>query len=245
MGERHLQLWGPLAALLLSACNTSDALTPKVDVGGGLYPSTPVSQAEAQRLASSDTGNESQRGYYPPPPQPDRTGPQNRMEAQSRALSGADAPIESEPLPPPPGQSSAPAATPSPQPAETATISDSDTIRFLPIIGAPVEAVTPLSRQLGDSARAGGLTIRSSTDTTAAHILKGYLSAFQSGSNVTVVYVWDVLDPAGSRLNRIQGQLSTPSRGGDAWASVPAELMQTIGQNTINSYLEWRNQNND
>ena len=34
----------------------------------------------------------------------------------------------------------------------------SGSIRFLPIIGAPVQAVTPLSRQLGAEARANGLT---------------------------------------------------------------------------------------
>ncbi|MFD1747096.1 hypothetical protein ACFSE1_16600 [Rhizobium helianthi] len=241
MNRCQMQLWAPLAALCLSACNTSDALTPKVDVGGGLFPSSPVSQQEAQQLARSDGGSFNRRAYYPPPPQPARTGAQNRMEAQNRALSGRDAPIASAPLSPPPASQPAAQPTPAQQPVETATVSGNDTIRFLPIIGAPVEAVTPLSRQLGNSARAGGLTIRSSTDVSASHILKGYLSAFEDGSKVTVVYVWDVLDPAGSRLNRIQGQLSTPARGGDPWASVPAELMQTIGQKTISDYLEWRN----
>lgn len=244
MRQKHTANWLPLAAVLLTGCNTTDTLTPQVNVGGGLYPSSPVTQADAQRMAQSDSGPAPRRGYYPPPP-----GAQNRMQAQTQAMRGeTDAPIRSTPLPPPDAAGktggnaaaqAAPAAPPSRTTASTATTSGIETIRFLPIIGAPVEAVTPLSRQLGDAARAGGLTIKSSADASATHILKGYLSAFEDGSNVTVVYVWDVLDPAGARLNRIQGQLSTPARGGDPWASVPADLMAEIGRKTISSYLEW------
>jgi len=121
--------------------------------------------------------------------------------------------------------------------ASTAT---SGTIRFLPIIGAPVQAVTPLSKELGHSARGNGLTIKGSSDQTAEHVLKGYLSAFADGDKVTVVYVWDVLDNAGARLHRIQGQTSVPGGGGDTWSSVPADAMQEIGVNTIAEYLKWK-----
>lgn len=239
MRQKHTANWLPLAALLLTGCNTTDTLTPQVDVGGGLYPSSQVTQADAQRMAESDNGTAQRNTYYPPPP-----GAQNRMQAQTQAMGGGgetDDPIRATPLPPPPAAgTTAPQASASPAPSTSSAVAN-ETIRFLPIIGAPVEAVTPLSRQLGASARAGGLIIKSSADASATHILKGYLSAFENGSKVTVVYVWDVLDPSGARLNRIQGQLSTPARGGDPWASVPSDLMKQIGQKTISSYLEWRN----
>lgn len=243
MRKRQLHAWSPILALLLCACNTSDALTPKVDVGGGLHPSSPVTQAEAQRLAGSPEPQIQQQRSFPPAPSYP-SGPQNSQQAQSRAMSEgagsvAAGNVQTAPLAAPSNPANAPSVASIQQPAP---VSEGEAIRFLPIIGAPVQAVTPLSKELGTSARAAGLTIKASGDASAAHILKGYLSAFEDEGKITVVYVWDVLDGAGARLNRIQGQLSTPSRGGaDPWASVPPELMQSMGQMTIKSYLEWRN----
>ena len=261
--------WG--AALLtatlaaaLAGCNTTDALTPQVDVGGGLFPSstrsTPVSQDEARRLAAAADPPASAYGTYRGPSAATNRPPQNTMQAQAQAMDAGDlSPVQSSPLPPPSPatapsaqqttpavtQQPAPASEPPPGPSQTATLEPSAStatsqasIRFLPIIGAPVQAVTPLSRQLGASARAGGLTIKSSSDTSSEHILKGYLSAFEG--KVTVVYVWDVLDAAGARLHRIQGQETVPASGGDPWAAVPAATMQLIGQKTMSEYVQWR-----
>ncbi|GEO83920.1 MULTISPECIES: hypothetical protein [Alphaproteobacteria] len=114
------------------------------------------------------------------------------------------------------------------------------TIRFLPIIGAPVQAVTPLSRQLGAEAHGKGLTIKSASDPASEHILKGYFSAFGDNGTVTVVYVWDVLDSSGNRLHRIQGQEKVASSATDPWEGVPASLMQQIGTKTIAEYNSWR-----
>lgn len=243
MRKRKLHAWSPVLALFLCGCNTSDALTPKVDVGGGLHPSSPVTQAEAQRLAGSpEPQMQQQRSFPPAPTYP--SGPQNSQQAQSRAMtegagSVAAGAVQTAPLSAP---SAPPTASADPPMQQSAPASEGEAIRFLPIIGAPVQTVTPLSKELGTSARSAGLTIKASGDASAAHILKGYLSAFEDEGKVTVVYVWDVLDGSGARLNRIQGQLSTPSRGGaDPWASVPPDLMQSIGQMTIKSYLEWRN----
>ena len=113
------------------------------------------------------------------------------------------------------------------------------TIRFLPIIGAPVEAVTPLSRQLGMEARAKGLMLRASSGEPARHILKGYFSAYGEGSKITVVYVWDVLDASGNRLHRIQGQEVVPGKAKDPWAAVPASTMQIIANKTLEDYVDW------
>lgn len=248
MRKRQLHVWAPVLAMLLCACNTSDALTPKVDVGGGLHPSSPVTQAEAQRLAATQEPQANARSFPAAPSY--SSGPQNSQQAQSRAMSegienATPRNVDAAPLATP--SVSGTSAAPANRAADIATAqpvanAGTESIRFLPIIGAPVQAVTPLSKELGTSARSAGLTIKGSADASAAHILKGYLSAFEDGGKITIVYVWDVLDGSGARLNRIQGQLSTPSSGGDdPWASVPPELMQSIGQTTIQSYLEWRN----
>ena len=230
-----------VTAALLSACNTTDALTPRAEVGGGLRPSSPVTQDEASRLARSADPQ-----TYPSYPQHQadrRRAPQNTLEAQARALESGSA------SPPPPGSSSqAPQAQASPgtppsssQPSPTDEAAAQGTIRFLPIIGAPVQAVTPLSRRLGAQARASGLSIRASGDSSTDHILKGYFSAFSDGDAVTVVYVWDILDASGARLHRLQGQERLPGARGEPWASVPAAAMETIATKTINEYVAWKN----
>lgn len=236
---------------LLSACSTSDALTPQVDVGGGLRPSTPVTQAEADQLV----GNTGQTAYATDGASVYRTEevrpPQNTLEAQAQALQAgqlspsASDPQSSAPLAPsvaaPPLSAAAPPpSAPAMETAAAPPSAASGTIRFLPIIGAPVQSVTPLSRQLGAQARASGLAIRASADTGTDHILKGYFSAFEDGEAVTVVYVWDILDNSGARLHRLQGQEKVPAAGKETWSAVPPSTMETIATKTINEYVAWK-----
>jgi hypothetical protein len=249
-------LTATLLTMALAACNTTDALTPQADVGGGMArSSSPVTQAEADRMAGAggsvpSVGRRGSGSYA--------TGPQNTLEAQARALEAGNTVSPASSGPPPDWQGQGDAgqqdgnapgtglsAEAGPSPTETAGRQAalqpaSGTIRFLPIIGAPVQAVTPLSRQLGASARAGGLTIRPSSDTSTEQILKGYFSAFADSGNVTVVYVWDILDNSGARLHRMQGQDTVPGQGSDPWAAVPASLMQSIATKTIGDYIAWR-----
>lgn len=259
---------------LLSACNTTDALTltPPMEIGDssmGQRSSTPVTQSDAERMAgaSQQTFPAAPRrnGYTPAysaqsaPTQPDyqaqayRAGtgaPPTTMQAQADALTrngnspAASGPIESQELAPP-SSTEEPNAPQTQTAALDPSVSSStsvrgNTVRFLPIIGAPVQAVTPLSRQLGAEARAHGLAIKSSNDTSSDYILKGYLSAFSDDGKVTVVYVWDVLDNAGARLHRIQGQESVPTAAADPWAGVPASVMQQIASKTITEFTSWR-----
>ncbi|KGF67349.1 hypothetical protein LL06_22625 [Hoeflea sp. BAL378] len=112
-------------------------------------------------------------------------------------------------------------------------------IRFMPVIGAPVNAVTPLSRRLAVEARNRGLAILSASDPGGEHVLKGYFSADNFDGQTTVFYVWDVLDAAGNRLHRIQGQESVAGGPGDPWATVPADVMERIAARSIADYAAW------
>ncbi len=160
------------------------------------------------------------------------TDPAGTLEGQANRLAAGSAPVQSlaQAQPTPVQQTAAAAETIQNQPSVAslpkASAAASGSIRFLPIIGAPVQAITPLSKQLGAEARAHGLTIKSSTDASSEHILKGYFSTLKDGDKTTVVYVWDVLDGSGNRLHRIQGQESVPGGGADLWSGVPATTMQ-------------------
>lgn len=231
-----------IVALTVSGCNTSEALTPRAEIGGGSRASTPVTQADTERMARSPRPETYQNQTYRNDTYQPR--PQNTLEAQAQAMQSGNqtSPASSGPPPDWQGQSQAEAQSTAAAPQQEASLpaAAGNTIRFLPIIGAPVQAVTPLSRRLGAEARAAGLTIRPSSDTGTEQILKGYFSAFSDGEKITIVYVWDVLDNTGSRLHRMQGQENVPGSGQDPWASVPSSTMELIAAKTIQDYMSWR-----
>ncbi|SIQ34688.1 hypothetical protein SAMN05880561_102850 [Rhizobium sp. RU33A] len=265
MVRRSRRMTTKLAGLLgllalISGCNSTDVLTPPEDVGNGSLPATYSQELAApaggtQPVQSAPLG---QPGVYTEPVR----GPQNSLEAQAAALAqGGRNPVASAPIdgasdqafPSAPQQQqaatlqatqpaqSSPQAVQSQQAALPPAAQSTGSIRFLPIIGAPVQAVTPLSRQLGAEARARGLTIKSASDASSEHILKGYFSAFSDSGNVTITYVWDILDGSGGRLHRIQGQEVVPSGAQDPWAGVPASVMQQIATKSMAEYVSWRN----
>ncbi|KVK49064.1 hypothetical protein BCY90_23360 [Agrobacterium deltaense] len=229
----------PAMMLALSGCNTTEALTPQVDVGHNASQSTPVTQGDLDQMAAAadraPTGAPATATSVP------AYAPQNSLQAQAQALSNGSQ--YGEPLRQSQTAAQPPAAAqpaPAQQTASLAPASSANSIRFLPIIGAPVQAVTPLSRQLGAEARAKGLTIRASNDNSAENILKGYFSAFADGAKVNVVYVWDILDANGVRLHRLQGQETVAAKGSDPWAAVTDRVMQDIAAKTLNDYSSWK-----
>ncbi len=135
-----------------------------------------------------------------------------------------------------------------PQPAspqigapQTAAVTAAIRMRWAPIIGAPVEKVTPLSRRISMRAKTQNIEIVASTDQTATHVLKGYFSVLGEGSNSTVIYVFDILDPAGNRLHRIQGQETVSgSNPADPWAAIPASALEAIADKTMTDFAAWQ-----
>ncbi|MBD9373280.1 hypothetical protein IB238_11685 [Rhizobium sp. ARZ01] len=239
----QLKPWLALAGLLLAlaGCNSTDALIPQVDVGSGTQTSSPVTQRDLNQVSaySQPVGSAQANSMA------GRSASSGTLEAQADALarnqtnptaSGEGGLVVGE------QENTAPTSAKPTQTAALTPATDGDSIRFLPIIGAPVEAVTPLSKTLGAQARASGLTIKSSSDNTSRYILKGYFSAMQDRGKTTVVYVWDVLDSSGGRLHRIQGQDSVDATASDPWRAVPASTMEAIAQRTIQEYVSWREQ---
>lgn len=135
--------------------------------------------------------------------------------------------------------STAPTASPV-TPAQSAAILSKTRLQVAPIVGATVEAATPLTAELQIRARQRGIMLAGSADQTATHVLKGYFSAISEGKDTTVIYVWDVYDPAGNRLHRINGQQKAPSvNGGDGWTAVSPATMQAVADQTVDQFAAW------
>jgi hypothetical protein len=138
-----------------------------------------------------------------------------------------------------PLQPATPGASTAPTPAQSAAVAANARIQFAPIVGTSVEAATTLSQRLSTRARERGIVLARSNDPATTHVLKGYFTPLAEGKETTVIYVWDVYDPAGNRVHRITGQQKAPSGGGDGWSSVSSSTMQTIADATIDQLIIW------
>lgn len=122
---------------------------------------------------------------------------------------------------------------------QIAALNTSKSLTFLPIEGAPTTAVTELSKSLRSSASSRGLTVLASTQPGAKYKVKGYFSALNDGSGTLVVYVWDVLDGAGKRLHRINGQERTGSSKPNPWLAITEVELQRVSERTADSLKAW------
>lgn len=154
----------------------------------------------------------------------------------STETSGASQPPQSFPLAPP---ATAVPAAPTQAPTQVAAITTNARVRFAPVVGAPSSASTPMASRI--SARAGqrGIGLTGADDAAATHVLKGYFSVISDAGERTVIYVWDVLDPAGTRIHRIQGQAKGPAGQGEGWDGVQPATMETIADQTVDQLATW------
>jgi hypothetical protein len=114
-----------------------------------------------------------------------------------------------------------------------------DKLQIAPIVGAPVSVVTPLSQRLAADAKAKGVTLAAASEAGQAYVMKGYFSALAEGGQTTVIYVWDILDPAGNRMHRIQGQEKVAGSAPDNWSAVTPAAMEAIADRTMQEYSAW------
>ncbi len=150
-------------------------------------------------------------------------------------------PVGSEDIQPDPATALVPSEA-APEPAgqtQIAAITTNARVQFAPVVGATAKAVAPLSRRLAVRAAERGIKLSGRSDSNTTHVMKGYFSAISEAGQTTVIYVWDVLDPSGNRLHRIQGQSKAGGGNGDAWSSVSDVTMETIADNTIQSLAKW------
>jgi hypothetical protein len=134
-----------------------------------------------------------------------------------------------------PTQPASTASTPSP----TAPVPAGTRIRFAPIVGPSVAAATSLSERLSLRARERGIGMSGAADQAESYLLRGYFTPLVEGRETTVIFVWDVYDPAGNRVHRISGQEKAPAASGTGWDAVPATTMQAVGDRTIEQFAAW------
>lgn len=129
-------------------------------------------------------------------------------------------------------------APPAQQAMQQAPTGTATPVQFLPLVGAPPETVAVLSQALAASAAENNVTILPSGDPVAPLRLKGYFSAMAEGSGTVVVYVWDIVDPAGTRITRIQGQERIDATAADPWSVVDSAALARIAASTLREFRQ-------
>ena len=132
-----------------------------------------------------------------------------------------------------------PPAAPTAASNTVAAISTNARVQFAPVVGAPVNASTPLAARLSSSAASRGVSLVANDQSSATLIMKGYFSAITERGETTVIYVWDVLDPSGTRVHRIQGKGTNRTDGVEGWASVQVPTMEKIADQTLDELAGW------
>jgi hypothetical protein len=129
------------------------------------------------------------------------------------------------------------------EPTPTVAIADvpppSETFAFLEITNTPSEQLTVLSEALAAEARSRQITLLKSDDTSADYRVQGYLSAVSGASGTILVYVFDVLDAAGTRVHRISGQEISSGTAPDPWVGVKENTLRLAAQRIIDALYAW------
>jgi len=115
----------------------------------------------------------------------------------------------------------------------------SETFAFLEITNTPSEQLTVLSEALAAEARSREITLLTSDDPSADYRVQGYLSAVAGASGTILVYVFDVLDPAGARVHRISGQEISSGTAPDPWVAIREGTLRLAAQRVIDSLYAW------
>ena len=102
--------------------------------------------------------------------------------------------------------------------------------------GVPDAVRHQLLQQITAAALRKGVVIVDDSSVATDVSLHGYLLADMSGGSSKIVYVWDVIDKAGQRLNRLAGEEMTPTMApADKWAAVGPAVLARIADQAVTS----------
>jgi hypothetical protein len=110
---------------------------------------------------------------------------------------------------------------------------------FAPVNGVPTPILQALSTALNREAVAQRLNVVAANDASRVYLVRGFLSAVEDGQSTRLVYVWDVVDNAGTRLHRITGQQNGGRPSGDPWTGIGNTTIDLTARQTIAELASW------
>lgn len=135
--------------------------------------------------------------------------------------------------PAPTAEVAPPQAVPPPQASQAK-------IAIAPVIGAPDAVSKQIQAQLSTAIAQKSISVVTQPADKADYTLRGYVVSAKEKTGVKVSYIWDVTDPTGKRVNRINGEEMIANAGGkDGWAAVTPQVVQAISEKTAGALATW------
>jgi hypothetical protein len=128
--------------------------------------------------------------------------------------------------------------TASPKPiAPAAAAAPRAKIVLAPIIGPTPAIAKDLATQMTQSLERDRVTVVPAEP--ADYTLRGYVVATKEKERTKFSYIWDVMDPAGKRVNRITGDDTGLPAQGDVWTTATPAVLQSIATKASTSLVAW------
>jgi hypothetical protein len=111
---------------------------------------------------------------------------------------------------------------------------------FAPLTGAPRPVADRLAASIATAALQHNVALAPFADANGAYIVKGYLSAVTQADTTRAIYVWDVLDGARTRLNRITGSVEVPATADNPWDAIGGATLDQVATETVGALAAWQ-----
>ena len=111
---------------------------------------------------------------------------------------------------------------------------------FAPLTGAPRPVADRLAASIATASLQHNVPLAPFADANGAYIVKGYLSAVTQAGTTRAIYVWDVLDGARTRLNRITGSVEVPVTADNPWDAIGGATLDQVAAETVGALAAWR-----
>lgn len=113
-------------------------------------------------------------------------------------------------------------------------------IALAPVIGAPDAVSRQIGEQIVQSAERQRITLINDRDARGDYTLRGYIVAAKDGGRTKVSYIWDLTDPTGKRVHRINDVEFMPAGNvKDPWIAVTGAVTQAIADKTASQLATW------
>jgi len=114
-------------------------------------------------------------------------------------------------------------------------------ISMPPIVGGSDAYRDAVVRQLNQAATPRNIALVVDDKVPCDYTLRGYMMTQREAGGLKLLYVWDLLDKSGNRINRFTGE-TTPAAvaaAGDDWAVIPASATGEMADKTVSSLVAW------
>jgi hypothetical protein len=133
----------------------------------------------------------------------------------------------------------APAAS-APEPADEVAPAADGRFAFAPLTGAPQPVADHLAASIATASLQHNVPLAPFAEANGAYIVKGYLSAVTETDTTRAIYVWDVLDGARTRLNRITGSVAVPVTADNPWDAIGGATLDQVAAETVDALAAWQ-----